>query len=74
VGQKKYTDAAPLLLQGYEGLRKHADKIPPAVRQERLIMALERLVQLYDAWGQKDEANAWRKKLDEAKAAQKPQP
>jgi tetratricopeptide (TPR) repeat protein len=74
LGQKKYTDAAPLLLQGYEGLRKQAEKIPPAVRHKRLIKALERLVQLYDAWGKKDEADAWRKKLDEAKAAWMPQP
>jgi serine/threonine protein kinase len=75
LGQKNYTDAAPLLLQGYEGFRTQADKIPPAVRQQRLIEALERLVQLYDAWDKKDEAVRWRKKLDEAKAAEKkPQP
>jgi tetratricopeptide (TPR) repeat protein len=71
LGQKKYAAAAPLLLQGYEGLRKEADKIPPAVRRERLTEAVERLVQLYDAWGQKDKADGWRKKLDEAKAAEK---
>jgi tetratricopeptide (TPR) repeat protein len=75
LGQKKYAEAAPLLREGYEGLRKHADKLPPAVRHERLAEAAGRLVRLYDAWGKKEEADAWRKKLDEAKeAANKPQP
>ena len=32
-------------------------------------LSLERLVGLYDAWDKKDEANEWRKKLEEAKAA-----
>jgi serine/threonine protein kinase len=73
LGQKKYVDAAPLLLQGYEGLRKEVDKIPLAVRQEFLIEALERLVQLYDAWDKKDTADKWQKKLDEAKAVEKKQ-
>ncbi len=31
--------------------------------------ALERLVQLYDAWDKKDKADAWRKKLEEGKKA-----
>jgi hypothetical protein len=31
-----------------------------------------RLGQLYDAWGQKDEADEWRKKLEETKAAPNP--
>ena len=37
----------------------------------RLTEALERLVQLYDAWGKKDKAEEWRKKL-EAMQSQKP--
>ena len=32
----------------------------------RLTEALERLVQLYDAWGKKDKADEWRKKLNQA--------
>jgi tetratricopeptide (TPR) repeat protein len=34
-----------------------------------LVGALGWLVQLYNAWGKKDQANEWRKKLDEARAA-----
>jgi len=32
---------------------------------------LERLVQLYEAWGKKDKAAEWRKKLAEARAAER---
>jgi hypothetical protein len=35
---------------------------------ERLIEALEMLVQLYEATGKKEEAAKWRAKLEEAKA------
>jgi hypothetical protein len=45
----------------------------PAQGKVRLTEALERLVQLYDAWGQKDKADEWRKRLAAAQAeAKKP--
>jgi tetratricopeptide (TPR) repeat protein/tRNA A-37 threonylcarbamoyl transferase component Bud32 len=69
--QQKHADAEPMLLQGYEGMKQREAKIPPAARS-RLIGALERLVQLYDAWGKKDQADAWRKQLD-AVRPKKPQ-
>ncbi len=62
--QKKFADAEPLLLQGLA----QAKATPP----KRLREALERLVQLYAAWGQKDKADEWRKKLEAAKAATPP--
>jgi hypothetical protein len=46
----------------------------PAVWKKRLTDALERVVHLYDAWGKKEKADEWRKKLEETKAAAKPQP
>jgi len=41
---------------------------------DRIVLgdALNRLVQLYDAWGKQDEADAWRRKLEEAKLEGKP--
>jgi tetratricopeptide (TPR) repeat protein len=66
-GQKKYADAEPLLVQGYEGTQERQDQIPPPYRQLCLSEALQRLVQLYDAWGKKDEADKWRKALADAK-------
>jgi tetratricopeptide (TPR) repeat protein len=70
-GQKRYQDAAPLLLQGYEGLRKEGPQIAAAVRHERLTVTAEWLLRLYEAWDKQDEANVWRQKLDELKAAPK---
>jgi hypothetical protein len=60
LGQKKFAAAEPLLLTGYEGMKQQAGTIPPQGRI-RLPEAVERLVQLYDAWGKKDEAAKWRK-------------
>ena len=70
LGQKKYVDAEPLLLAGYEGMKEREAKIPPLAK-DRLTDALQRLVQLYEATGQKDKAEQWRKKVEEAKAAAK---
>ena len=67
--QKKYAAAEPLLVQGYEGLEQQAMKIPPQLRQTVLIQALQRLVHLCEATGQKHQAQAWRKKLEAVQQA-----
>jgi serine/threonine protein kinase/tetratricopeptide (TPR) repeat protein len=66
LGRQDYVAAEPLLRQGYEGMKQHAAKIP-AHSKVHLTEALERLVQLYEAWDKKDEAAKWRKKLNDAK-------
>jgi hypothetical protein len=66
VGQKKYAAAEPLMLAGYEGLKRREADIPPPSRA-CLTQALERLVELYTAWGKVDEADNWRKRLDDHK-------
>jgi hypothetical protein len=63
--QKKYADAEPLLLSGYEGLKQREAKIP-AQDKVRLVKGLGRLVQLYEAWGKKDQEARWRKELETA--------
>jgi hypothetical protein len=68
--QQKYADAEPLLLQGYQGLKERAAKIP-AQGKARLTEAPERLVQLYEAWGKPDDAARWRQELEAARAATK---
>jgi eukaryotic-like serine/threonine-protein kinase len=62
LGQQKYADAAPLLVQGYEGMKQREVKIPSQARVF-LTEALERLVQLYDAWEKPKEAMRWREEL-----------
>jgi tetratricopeptide (TPR) repeat protein len=64
LGQKKYAAAEPLLQDGYQGLKKRRNKIPAAVRQLRVAEALERLVALYEATDNTDEAARWRKQLE----------
>jgi serine/threonine protein kinase len=59
LGQKKYAEAEPLLLKGYEGMKKRQATIPP-VDKVRLLDAVERLVQLYDVLGKEAEAAKWR--------------
>jgi tetratricopeptide (TPR) repeat protein len=80
-GQKKYAEAEPLLLQGCQGLQQRQASMPPFFNATRRVTeSLQRLVQLYDAWGKTVEAAEWKQKMAEfeqaAKAAEKkaPQP
>ncbi len=56
--QGRYADAEPLLLSSYQTLQ-NAQGAPP----EHKRLALGRIVQLYEAWGEKDKAEEWRKKV-----------
>jgi tetratricopeptide (TPR) repeat protein len=67
LGQKKYTDAEPLLLAGYDGLQKDEKLIPPGL--DSIPNALQRLADLYEATGQPDKAEHYRKELEAAKTA-----
>lgn len=68
--QKKYDKAEPLLLSGYQGMKKRASQIQ--VRDKgQLALALERLVNCYEAWGKKDKAAEWRKELEKAMSGKK---
>jgi tetratricopeptide (TPR) repeat protein len=71
LGQQKNAEAEPLLLAGYEGLKKVEAKIPANLKT-RLTEAVERLVQLYDATGQKAKADEWRAKLKAVTPEPKP--
>jgi tetratricopeptide (TPR) repeat protein len=65
LSQKKYTDAEPLLLQGYQGMKQREAKIP-APQRRRLAETLVQIEQLYDAWGKTDQAERWRQKQPQA--------
>jgi eukaryotic-like serine/threonine-protein kinase len=64
LGQKKYAEAEPLLLSGYEGMKQRENRIPAAGRP-RLKETLQRLVQLYEATNRPDQAAGWKQKLAE---------
>src|SRR5262249_28796577 len=67
-GQKKFAEAEPLLIAGYEGLQSRKADLPWDGRP-RVIHALERLGRLYEAGEKKDKAEEWRKRLKEAQGA-----
>jgi hypothetical protein len=64
LGQKKYAEAEPLLLSGYEGLNQQEDKLPPRARTN-LEEALQRLAQLDEETGRPAQAAEWKHKLAE---------
>ena len=61
--QKKYADAEPILLQGYDGMKAREGKIP-APYKKRIGEAAARIVALYDACGKKELADQWRRRLE----------
>jgi eukaryotic-like serine/threonine-protein kinase len=66
LGQKKYAEAEPFLLQGYDGMKAREARIPAPSRR-RLPEAGKRIVTLYNAWGKQNMAEEWTKKLDSPK-------
>src|SRR5262249_26433634 len=73
LGQKKYADAEPLIVAGYEGMKAREAKIPPPGKP-RFTEAAERVVRLYEEWGKKDKAAEWRTRLAKPSAAAGKQP
>jgi len=67
LGQQKFDEASPLLIQGFEGVKQRESQIPPIQIAVDLIEALERLVRLYEAIEKNDEAAKWRNELEAAK-------
>ena len=59
----KLTEAEPLLVDGYEGLKAREELIHIDAKN-CLIETLQRLVALYTAWDKPDEATKWQKELD----------
>ena len=66
-GQKKFDEAEPLLLAGYEGMKKREVNIP-AASKAILTEALQRLVDLYTTWNKPDKTAEWQIQLDANKA------
>jgi hypothetical protein len=60
LGQKKYAEAESLLVKGYEGMKTREKTIPKQGGGElRIPEALDRLIELYTAINQPDEAKKW---------------
>jgi hypothetical protein len=64
LSQTEHTEAEPLLLAGYEGMKEREGKIP-ADGKPHLKESLQRLVQLYEATAQSEKLAKWKKRLEE---------
>jgi tetratricopeptide (TPR) repeat protein len=62
LGQGRYAEAEPLVVEGYEGLKARAAKIP-GPGKPRLPEAAERVIRLYEDWGKPEQAAVWKAKL-----------
>ena len=60
-GQKKYAEAEPLLVEGYQGMAVRKEQIEAPSRYH-LDRAREWLIQLYRAWGKPDKSAEWAKR------------
>jgi serine/threonine protein kinase/tetratricopeptide (TPR) repeat protein len=67
--QKRYEEAEPLLLSGYEGLTQH-EAMLPSWGKTWLVGCLKALEHLCEATGRADQAAEWKKKLAEFESAQ----
>ncbi len=67
--QKKYAEAEPLLVSGYEGLKQREDKIASHSKL-RVKKTLQLIVKLFRDTGQADKAAEWNKKLAELDTAE----
>ncbi len=70
LGQNRYDVAEPMLIAGYEGMKQRQQSVPLQA-QDRILEAIERLVQIYEATGKMDDATKFRKELDAIKAGKK---
>ncbi len=61
-GQKRWPEAEPLLLSGYDGLQQRQAAIP-AESRSALKDAGERIVRLYSDWGKPEKAAEWTRRL-----------
>jgi Flp pilus assembly protein TadD len=62
LGQKKYTEAEPLLIAGYQGMRARQERIPKEAAA-RLTEAGQRVVRLYEDWGKPEKVLEWRSRI-----------
>jgi eukaryotic-like serine/threonine-protein kinase len=68
LGQKKYAEAEPMLLAGYEGMKQREATIPQLAKV-RLPQALDSLIELFTATNKPDDVKKW-----QAERAKYPKP
>jgi non-specific serine/threonine protein kinase/serine/threonine-protein kinase len=64
LGQRKFSDAEPLLISGYSGMHERRAAIPAFSRTD-LEEASQNLLALYSDWHKKDKLTEWRARIGE---------
>jgi len=72
-GEKKFAEAEPLIILGYESIAARDAKFTPRGKP-RLTDAADRAVKLCESWGKKDKATEWRATLAKLADERKHQP
>jgi hypothetical protein len=67
-GQKNFSEAEPLLVSGYEGMRQRQATIPSGDRSA-LDEAGQGIVKLYQNWGKPEKAAEWQQRLQATELA-----
>jgi tetratricopeptide (TPR) repeat protein len=62
--EKKFAEAEPFLVSGYEEIVKRRDRTPAGERVD-LKPPLERLIQFYEVTGQPEKASLWQQRLEQ---------
>src|SRR5271157_4885900 len=62
LGQGRYAEAEPLVIEGYKGMKAREVKMPPTAKP-RLPEAADRVVRMYEGWGQPEKAAEWKARL-----------
>jgi len=57
--QKKYQEAEPLLLAGYNGMKQRRQTMP-AIAFDRMLEAVDRLIRLYSALDKPEQIKTWK--------------
>ena len=61
-GLKRYAEAEPFLIAGYEGMLRRWQSVPATVRSQARTAGL-RVAEMYEEWGKPELAIEWRRKL-----------
>ena len=61
LGKRKYAEAEPLLIAGFEGIRERQESIRDPKRV--LTETIQSFIQLFEATGRSEQADEWRAKL-----------
>jgi hypothetical protein len=63
-GERKFSEAEPLLAEGYRGLKQRQDRNHYG-QEKQMRVALERLVEVCAATNQREQAEQWRSVLED---------